>query len=204
MSTRILIADDHELLRRGIIAELSRVPGWVVVAEVANGRAAVASAAELKPDLLVLDLSMPELNGLEAARQILAADSSARILILTAHESEQLVREVLSVGARGYVLKSDAGRILVVALQALVEGGSFFTSSVARMVTDGYLRNEAAETATAHALSGREREVLQLLAEGNSNKDVARALNISVKTAETHRSNIMRKLGLASLPELVP
>jgi DNA-binding NarL/FixJ family response regulator len=200
MSTRILIADDHELLRRGIIAELSRVPGWVVVAEVANGRAAVASAAELKPDLLVLDLSMPELNGLEAARQILAADSSARILILTAHESEQLVREVLGVGARGYVLKSDAGRILVVALQALVEGGSFFTSSVARMVTDGYLRNEAA---TAHALSGREREVLQLLAEGNSNKDVARALNISVKTAETHRSNIMRKLGLASLPELV-
>jgi len=200
---RILIADDHELLRRGLVAELSQVPGWVVVAEVANGRAAVASAAELKPDLVVLDLTMPELNGLEAARRILAADPGTRILILTAHESEQLVREVLSVGARGYVLKSDAGRILVVALQALLEGGSFFTSSVARMVMDGYLRNEANDASTAQTLSGREREIVQLLAEGNSNKDVARALNISVKTAETHRSNIMRKLGLGSLPELV-
>jgi DNA-binding NarL/FixJ family response regulator len=200
---RILIADDHELLRRGLVAELSQVPGWVVVAEVANGRAAVASAAELKPDLVVLDLTMPELNGLEAARRILSADPETRILILTAHESEQLVREVLSVGARGYVLKSDAGRILVVALQALLEGGSFFTSSVARMVMDGYLRNEASDASTAQTLSSREREIVQLLAEGNSNKDVARALNISVKTAETHRSNIMRKLGFGSLPELV-
>ena len=200
---RILIADDHELLRRGLVAELSQVPGWVVVAEVANGRAAVASAAELKPDLVVLDLTMPELNGLEAARRILSADPETRILILTAHESEQLVREVLSVGARGYVLKSDAGRILVVALQALLEGGSFFTSSVARMVMDGYLRNEASDASTAQTLSSREREIVQLLAEGNSNKDVARALNISVKTAETHRSNIMRKLRLGSLPELV-
>ena len=200
---RILIADDHELLRRGLVAELSQVPGWIVVAEVANGRAAVASAAELKPDLVVLDLTMPELNGLEAARQILTADASMRILILTAHESEQLVREVLSVGARGYVLKSDAGRILVVALQALLAGGSFFTSSVARMVMDGYLRNDASEASTTQTLSSREREIVQLLAEGNSNKDVARALNISVKTAETHRSNIMRKLGFGSLPELV-
>ena len=200
---RILIADDHELLRRGLVAELSQVPGWVVVAEVENGRAAVASAAELKPDLVVLDLTMPELNGLEAARRILAADPSTRILILTAHESEQLVREVLSTGARGYVLKSDAGRILVVALQALLEGGSFFTSSVARMVMDGYLRSDASDASAANTLSGREREIVQLLAEGNSNKDVARALKISVKTAETHRSNIMRKLGLGSLPELV-
>ena len=202
-AARILIADDHELLRRGLVAELSQVPGWIVVAEVANGRAAVASAAVLKPDLVVLDLTMPELNGLEAARQILTADASMRILILTAHESEQLVREVLSVGARGYVLKSDAGRILVVALQALLAGGSFFTSSVARMVMDGYLRNDASEASTTQTLSSREREIVQLLAEGNSNKDVARALNISVKTAETHRSNIMRKLGLGSLPELV-
>jgi len=202
-AARILIADDHELLRRGLVAELSQVPGWIVVAEVANGRAAVASAAELKPDLVVLDLTMPELNGLEAARQILTADASMRILILTAHESEQLVREVLSVGARGYVLKSDAGRILVVALQALLAGGSFFTSSVARMVMDGYLRNDASEASTTQTLSSREREIVQLLAEGNSNKDVARALNISVKTAETHRSNIMRKLCLGSLPELV-
>jgi DNA-binding NarL/FixJ family response regulator len=202
-TARILIADDHELVRRGLVAELSQVPGWVVVAEVANGRAAVASAAELKPDLVVLDLTMPELNGLEAARRILSAEPAARILILTAHESEQLVREVLSVGAQGYVLKSDAGRTLVAALQSLLEGRSFFTSSVARMVLEGYLRSESRDPGVLQTLSAREREIVQLLAEGNSNKDVAKALKISVKTAETHRSNIMRKMGFGSLPELV-
>jgi DNA-binding NarL/FixJ family response regulator len=178
-----------------------QVPGWLIAAEATNGRDAVALAAELRPDIVVLDLTMPELNGLEAARQIAAADPSARILILTAHESEQLVREVLNAGARGYVLKSDAGRTLVTALQALLGGGSYFTSNVARMVLDGYLRSET--TDAAQTLSAREREIVQLLAEGNSNKDIARALNISVKTAETHRSNVMRKMGFESLPELV-
>ena len=200
---RILIADDHELFRRGVAAELAQVQGWVVAAEATNGRDAVALAASLKPDVVVLDLTMPELNGLEAARQIVSADPAARILILTAHESEQLVREVLSAGAKGYVLKSDAGRTLITALQALLEGGSFFTSNVARMVLDGYLRSESREAVPAQTLSAREREIVQLLAEGNSNKDIARALSISVKTAETHRSNIMRKMGFASLAELV-
>jgi DNA-binding NarL/FixJ family response regulator len=200
---RILIADDHELFRRGVAAELAQVPGWVVAAEAANGRDAVALAAELKPDVVVLDLTMPELNGLEAARKIVAAEPSARILILTAHESEQVVREVLSAGAQGYVLKSDAGRILVAALQALLDGRFFFTSSVARMVLDGYLRSESHDADAVQTLSAREREIVQLLAEGNSNKDVARTLRISVSTAETHRSNIMRKMGFASLPELV-
>jgi DNA-binding NarL/FixJ family response regulator len=200
---RILIADDHELFRRGVAAELSHVPGWVVAAEASNGRDAVALAASLKPDIVVLDLTMPELNGLEAARQIILADPSARILILTAHDSEQLVREVLSAGAKGYVLKSDAGKTLVTALQALLEGTSFFTSNVASMVLDGYLRSESREAVPAQALSAREREIVQLLAEGNSNKDIARALNISVKTAETHRSNVMRKMGFDSLAELV-
>jgi DNA-binding NarL/FixJ family response regulator len=200
---RILIADDHELFRRGLAAELSSVQGWVVAAEAANGRDAVALAAELKPDLVVLDLTMPELNGLEAARRIIAAEPSARILILTAHESEQLVREVLGAGAQGYVLKSDAGRVLVAALQALLEGHPFFTSNVARMVLDGYLRSESPDPTSPQTLSAREREIVQLLAEGNSNKDVARALNISVKTAETHRSNVMRKMGFESLAELV-
>ena len=200
-SVSILIADDHELFRRGVAAELSQVPGWIIAAEATNGRDAVALASELKPDIVVLDLTMPELNGLEAARQITAADPSARILILTAHESEQLVREVLNAGARGYVLKSDAGRTLVSALQALLGGGSFFTSNVARMVLDGYLRSESMDV--SQTLSAREREIVQLLAEGNSNKDIARALNISVKTAETHRSNVMRKMGFASLAELV-
>jgi len=202
-SVRILIADDHELFRRGIAAELTQVPGWVVAADAANGRDAASMAAELKPDIIVLDLTMPELNGLEAARKILAADPAARILILTAHESEQVVREVLSAGARGYVLKSDAGRVLVTAVQALLDGRYFFTSTVAQMVLDGYLRSEARDADAAHTLSAREREIVQLLAEGNSNKDIARALDISVNTAETHRSNIMRKMGFASLAELV-
>jgi DNA-binding NarL/FixJ family response regulator len=202
-SIRILIADDHELFRRGVAAELTQVPGWVVAAEATNGRDAVALAASLKPDIVVLDLTMPELNGLESARQIVAADPSARILILTAHESEQLVREVLSAGAQGYVLKSDAGRTLITALQALLAGGSFFTSNVARMVLDGYLRSDSREAVPAQTLSAREREIVQLLAEGNSNKDIARVLDISVKTAETHRSNVMRKMGFDSLAELV-
>jgi len=202
-TTRILIADDHELFRRGVAAELTQVPGWVVAAEATNGRDAVALAASLRPDIVVLDLTMPELNGLEAARQIVLADPSARILILTAHESQQLVREVLSAGAQGYVLKSDAGRTLITALQALLEGGSFFTSNVARMVLDGYLRSESSEAMPAQTLSAREREIVQLLAEGNSNKDIARVLDISVKTAETHRSNIMRKMEFDSLAELV-
>jgi DNA-binding NarL/FixJ family response regulator len=202
-SVRILIADDHELFRRGLAAELAQVPGWVVAAEAANGREAVELAAALKPDIIVLDLTMPELNGLEAARRIIAVEPAARVLILTAHESEQLVREVLGAGAKGYVLKSDAGRILVAALQALLGGGSFFTSNVARIVLDGYLRSESPDVEATDTLSAREREIVQLLAEGNSNKDVARVLKISVKTAETHRSNIMRKMGFGSLPELV-
>jgi len=152
---------------------------------------------------VVLDLTMPELNGLEAARKIIFANPAARVLILTAHESEQLVREVLSAGAQGYVLKSDAGRILIAALQSLLDGRSFFTSNVARMVLDGYLRSESRDASTPEILSAREREIVQLLAEGNSNKDIARALKISVKTTETHRSNIMRKMGFGSLPELV-
>jgi DNA-binding NarL/FixJ family response regulator len=200
---RILIADDHEIFRRGLAAELAQIPEWIVVGEAANGRDAVTLAAELKPDIVILDLTMPELNGLEAARRIMTAEPRTRVLILTAHESEQLVREVLSAGAQGYVLKSDAGRVLVAALQALQEGRPFFTSNVARMVLDGYLRSDAPEAATAPALSAREREIVQLLAEGNSNKDIARALKLSVKTTETHRSNIMRKMGFGSLPELV-
>jgi DNA-binding NarL/FixJ family response regulator len=202
-SVRILIADDHELFRRGLAAELTQVPGWVVAGEASNGRDAVELAAALAPDLVVLDLTMPELNGLEAARKIISANPAARVLILTAHESEQLVREVLSAGAQGYVLKSDAGRILIAALQSLLDGRSFFTSNVARMVLDGYLRSESRDASTPETLSAREREIVQLLAEGNSNKDIARALNISVKTTETHRSNIMRKMGFGSLPELV-
>ena len=203
-AVRIVIADDHEMVRRGLVATLADVERWTVVAQANNGREAAELVAIHKPDIAILDLSMPELNGLDATRRILAARPETCVLILTAHESEQLVREVLAAGARGYVLKSDAGRILVRAVEALLEGQTFFTSKVARLVLEGYLRGGGAEAQeTGPILSAREREIVQLLAEGASNKDVARALGISVKTAETHRSNIMRKMQFTSLSDLV-
>jgi DNA-binding NarL/FixJ family response regulator len=200
---RILIADDHELIRRGLAAQVAQVPEWTVVAQAVDGREAVELAAKLKPDVIVMDLTMPRLDGLASARQILAADPSARILILSAHESEQLVREVLSAGVRGYVLKSDAGTVLISALQALLDDRPFYTSKVARMVVEGYLRSGPEGSAAEWHLTPREQEIVQLLAKGKTNKEVARALRISVKTAETHRSNIMRKTGCDSLAALV-
>jgi DNA-binding NarL/FixJ family response regulator len=203
---RILIADDHELIRRGLVATLADVPGWSVVGEAENGRRAVDLARSTHPDVVILDMTMPELNGLEATRQILSDRSSTRVLILTAHESEQLVREVLDAGAQGYVLKSDAGKALVTAVEALMDGRPFFTSKVARIVLDGFLRNHEGNgggDGTIPALSPREREIVQLLAEGKSNKEVARALGITVKTAETHRGNIMRKMQFNSLSDLI-
>jgi DNA-binding NarL/FixJ family response regulator len=203
-SVRILIADDHELIRRGLAATLEEVQGWTIVAQAENGRRAVELAQALQPDIVILDLTMPELNGLDAARQILAERSGVRVLILTAHESEQLVREVLNAGAQGYVLKSDAGKALVSAVEALLDGRPFFTSKVARIVLDGFLRSqEGTVNDASQALSPREREIVQLLAEGKSNKEVARALGITVKTAETHRGNIMRKMQFGSLSDLI-
>jgi DNA-binding NarL/FixJ family response regulator len=202
---RILIADDHELIRRGLAATLRDKPGWSVVAEAENGRRAVELARSTHPDVAILDMTMPELNGLEATRQILADRSSTRVLILTAHESEQLVREVLNAGAQGYVLKSDAGKALVTGVEALMDGRPFFTSKVARLVLEGFLRSPERENGNAASpgLSPREREIVQLLAEGKSNKEVARALGITVKTAETHRGNIMRKMQFSSLSDLI-
>jgi DNA-binding NarL/FixJ family response regulator len=147
---------------------------------------------------------MPELNGLDATREIRVSTPKTRILIVTAHESEQLIREVLDAGAMGYVLKSDAGQVLVQAVEALLDERPFFTSKIARLVLDGYLRSgEDSGPPATGALSARERHILQLLAEGNNNKEVARALQLSVKTVETHRSNIMRKMEFGSLPDLV-
>jgi DNA-binding NarL/FixJ family response regulator len=201
---RILIADDHELIRRGLVSALADRPDWSIVAEAADGRQAAELAARLAPDIAVLDLTMPELNGLDATRQIRAASPQTRILIVTAHESEQLIRDVLDAGAMGYVLKSDAGRVLVQAIEALLDERPFFTSKVARVVLEGYLRSgEDSVTQAAVALSPRERQIVQLLAEGSNNKEVARALQLSVKTVETHRSNIMRKMEFGSLADLV-
>jgi DNA-binding NarL/FixJ family response regulator len=203
-NVRILIADDHELIRRGLVASLAERPDWTIVAEAADGRQACELAALHAPDIAVLDLTMPELNGLDVTRHIRASTPKTRILIVTAHESEQLIREVLDAGAMGYVLKSDAGRVLVQAIEALLDERPFFTSKVARYVLDGYLRsNEDSASPATVGLSPRERHIVQLLAEGSNNKEVARTLQLSVKTVETHRSNIMRKMEFGSLADLV-
>jgi len=199
---RILIADDHEVARKGIRALLESHVGWEVCAEARDGREAVECAGRLKPDVLLLDIGMPNLNGLDAARQILATTPGARILILTVHDSEQVVREVLAAGARGFLLKSDAGRDLVAAVEAVQNRRTFFTPKVAQMLLDGYLRPEESDGLDKRVLTPREREVIQLVAEGKTTKEVATALSLSVKTAETHRTNLMRKLDLHSIADL--
>jgi DNA-binding NarL/FixJ family response regulator len=204
-SLRILIADDHEVVRQGVKSLLVKQPGWEVCAEAANGREAVQKARQHKPQVAVLDITMPELNGLEAARQILKACPKTEVLILTVHESEQLVREILSAGAHGYVLKSDAGHDLVAAIESLSQGRTFFTSKVSKIVMQG-LRSATttrASTAERLELTPREREIIQLIAEGSSNKEVANTLGLSVKTVETHRTNLMRKLGLHSVVDVI-
>ena len=204
---RILIADDHEVARRGIRALLESHAGWEVCGEAKDGRESVDLAAQLNPDVILLDIGMPNLNGLEAARQILAITPDAAILILTMHDTDLMVREVLRAGARGFLLKSDAGRDLVEAVEALQQNRTFFTTRVSQMVLNGYLGRENSEDGeeenSENVLTTREREVIQLLAEGKTSKEVAVALSLSVKTAETHRTNLMRKLDLHSISELV-
>ena len=206
---RILIADDHEVARKGIRALLETRQGWEICGEAKDGREAVECAKQMKPDVVLLDIGMPSLNGLDAARQIRTALPETSILILTMHDSEQVVREVLAVGARGFLLKSDAGRDLVAAVEALQQRRTFFTTRVAQLVVEGYLHpnndnnnNNNKNRPGRPLLTPREREVIQLLAEGKTTKEVAVALNLSVKTAETHRTNLMRKLDLHSVAAL--
>jgi DNA-binding NarL/FixJ family response regulator len=200
---QILVADDHEVVRHGLRAILERQAGWVVCGEARTGRDAVAMAVDLRPDVVVLDLSMPELNGLEATRQIRQL-VPAKILILTIHEADQLVVEVLEAGAHGFVMKTDAGRTLVAAIRTLLAGEEFFTARVhAVAARRRKRRGAAAPRHTSGRLTPREREVLQLLTEAKSNKEIGTALGITTKTAETHRSHIMTKLNLHSMSELV-
>ena len=202
---RIVVADDHPLMRRGISDLLESEPGWKVVAEAGNGREAVDAVAKVKPDILVIDLAMPELNGLTATREILRSYPRVEVVLLTMHNTEQAIREVLESGARGYVLKSDADQDLIAAVKAVAAGKPFFTPNVAEVVLKGYLGRNTIPEVTEHvsALTTRERQVVQLLAEGKGNKDVAVAMRVSVKTVETHRSNINRKLSIRSTSDLV-
>ena len=202
---RILIADDHDVARRGIRTLLDNHAGWQVCGEAKDGRETVEMASQLRPDLILLDVGMPNLNGLEATRQILANSPNTLILILTMHDTDQVVREVLRAGARGFLLKSDAGRDLIAAVEALQQKRTFFTTKVSQMVLTGFLNRDEPDQAQnddASQLTSREREVIQLLAEGKTSKEVAVTLNLSVKTAETHRTNLMRKLDLHSVADL--
>jgi DNA-binding NarL/FixJ family response regulator len=207
LKLRILIADDHEVVRRGLAALLQTQEGWEVCGEASDGREAVEKAKLLKPDFVILDIGMPNLNGLAATRQLTQLDPNFKIIVLTITDSDHVIREALDAGARGFVLKSDAVRDLVSAIEALQRGQMFFTPRVNEMVLAGFLeRGTAAPRGSPPkfpSLTPREREVIQLLAEGKSSKEVATLLNLSTKTAETHRSNIMRKLGFHSIRDLV-
>jgi DNA-binding NarL/FixJ family response regulator len=204
---RILVADDHEVVRRGVRALLEAQPQWTVCGEATDGREAVEKTKELTPDVVVLDIAMPKLNGLDATRLIRKEAPRVEVLILTMHHSEKFVGELLAAGARGYVLKSDAGRDLVDAVKAVSQRKPFLSSRILETAVDAFLVPSLTKGRErppgSQELTGREREVVQLLADGNSNKEVASALGISTKTAETHRAHIMRKLRLRGLSDLV-
>ncbi len=192
---RILLADDHGLVRRGARAVLHSQPGWRVIGEAANGREAVEKAIKLKPDVAVVDIGMPELDGVEVTRQIRKAVPDTKVLVLTMHESDQMVQRALDAGALGYVLKSDLTENLVRAVRAVSGGNRFLTPQESE-------RHQQGEQVRART-TPRELEIIRLLAEGKSNKEIATALGIAVRTVETHRARIMLKLGLHSLAELI-
>jgi DNA-binding NarL/FixJ family response regulator len=207
MKLRILIADDHEVVRRGLCALLQGHEGWEICGDAKDGREVVEKARQLRPDIVILDVGMPNLNGLAATRQLLQENPQQKVIVLTITDSDQVIREALDAGARGFVLKSDAARDLVTAVEALQRNRMFFTPRVNDMVLAGFLdtghKPSNGEVPKLPTLTPREREVIQLLAEGKSSKEVATVLNLSTKTAETHRSNIMRKLDIHSIRDLV-
>lgn len=205
---KILVADDHEIVRHGVRNLLESEEDFQVVGEAVTGREAVKICEKLSPDIAIIDLGMPDLNGMEATRQIAKNCPKTRVLIFTMHETERLVQEVFQAGAKAYVLKSDAGKHLVHAIRAIHKGDHFFSSKVTEVIFEGFLRSASGEVRPESAgdvvrPTPREREIIQMLAEGKISKEVAAALGISVKTADTHRAAIMRKLGIHSVSELV-
>lgn len=201
---RVLLADDHAILRDGIRALLEDEPDMLVVGEAEDGHTAVRLAGELAPDVILLDIGMPLLNGLEAARQIKRHYPKTRVLILTMHENEEYVRQVLASGALGYILKDAAASDLLDAIRAVYHGEAVLSPAITRLVIEDYLRwGDLQTTPQENDLSPREREVLQLIAEGYTNKQIAEILFISVKTVQTHRTNLMNKLDLHDRGELI-
>ncbi|MGA7908263.1 MAG: response regulator transcription factor [Candidatus Sulfotelmatobacter sp.] len=207
MKLRILLADDHEIVRRGLCTLLQKHEGWEICGEATDGREAVEKAKELKPDVVIVDIGMPNLNGLDATRRLLQHDPNFKVIVLTVTDADQVIREALDAGARGFVLKSDAARDLVSAVEALQSRRMFFTPRVNDLLLAGFLEKghavSGSQAPKLPTLTAREREITQLLAEGRSSKEAASALNLSTKTVETHRSNIMRKLSLHSIRDLV-
>jgi DNA-binding NarL/FixJ family response regulator len=198
---RILIADDHEIVRQGVRALLEDLTDWHICGQASTGREAVIEATRLRPDIIVMDIGMPELNGLEATRQIKRLLPKCEVLIFTANETEDIVRNVFKAGARAYLLKCEATKHLATAIEALSRRRTYFSSKVSELIFAGYIKD--AQPDTACVLTSRQRETVQLVAEGKSSKEVAAALGISLKTVETHRTAIMRKLELGSVADLV-
>jgi len=202
---RIVLADDHTVMRAGIRLVLERQPDLHVVGEASDGRKAVNAVERVHPDVVVMDIAMPNLNGIEATRQIVANGAAVSIVVLSMHSDEEYVLRALKAGARGYLLKESAEADLIAAVRAVIGGKSFFSPAVSRLLVEDYVRQlqDRDIEDSYELLTTREREILQLVAEGKSNKDVANLLNLSVYTVETHRSNIMEKLNLHGMPELI-
>ncbi|HEX8765200.1 MAG TPA: response regulator transcription factor [Candidatus Acidoferrum sp.] len=202
---RILLADDHQLMRRGVRLMLEREPDLTVVGEASDGREAVALAKSLKPELVVMDIGMPNLNGIEAAHQMTLDNPELAIVMVSMHSDETYILRALKAGARGYLLKDSAEADLIKAVHAVAGGKSFFSPVVSKLLLDDYIRKlKRSGTEDAYdLLTPREREILQLIAEGKSNKDIANLLDLSVYTVESHRANLMEKLNLHGLPELI-
>lgn len=198
---RILIADDHEVVRSGLRAIIETRADWIVSGEAVDGRAAIALALEMRPDVAIVDYSMPVMNGLEVSRRIKSHHLRTEVLILTMHESEEILTEVLLAGVRGFLLKSDARSHLIAAIEALLDHRPYFTSILLEKLLHDYLISKRDKSEVV--LSSREQSVVQLIAEGHTNKSVGAVLNLSVKTVETHRASAMRKLGISSTADLV-
>ena len=198
---RILVADDHDFIRQGTCAVLERQPGWEICGLAANGREAVAQATQLKPDIVVMDMTMPELNGLDAAIQIKRELPETEIVLLSAHQSEEVIRSAFKAGVKSFIFKTEAHQLLVESVQALARHQVFLTPKVSEVLLSEVI--DPGRVKGGKRLSAREREIVQLIAEGKSNNAVADALAISVRTAENHRAHIMRKLGADSVADLV-